>query len=143
MRCRPTTAAVEARSACSTGRSVGRGIIDDEMHRPAQHHAPVCRAQGLGGALAQHDRELGDAVLQQGATQQALERTHQPALGAGQVLDHGIAAQVGAVVFGVVEHGGGRGQRITFQRDQACLATGVGPGHGRIGGVEVYAQRAV
>ena len=138
------------------GQGIALGVVIDEMHRPPHHHAPGCCAQGLAGALTQHPQESRDDVEeadravvddggleQQRTAQQAFQRAHQPALGAAQVMCQRIAAEMGAALLGVVEHGGRHGQRLAFERNQTGQALVVGPGHGRVGSTEVDAERAL
>jgi len=125
------------------------------VHGAAQHHV---RGRGTGlrlRARGQLGQEGGDDVLeadglavdlgffqQQRAAQQAFERAHQPAFGARQVLRHGIAPKVRAVVFRIEKQRRGHGQRIAFQRQRLGQPTVLPPGHGGIGGAEVDAQHA-
>ena len=122
----------------------------------ATHHHPLWGvAQGLGGAVTQGRQEGGHDVLkthqlvvdegglvEQGAAQQAFERTHQTPLGAFEVVADGLASEMRAAFFGVVKHSGGYGQRVAFERNQACCFTWRCPGNGGVGGAKVNAERA-
>jgi len=92
-------------------------VVVHKMHRPAHHHTGGRFAQRVGGAFAQRVQKGGHDVQkahllavhlgffhQQRTAQQAFERAHEPALGAAQVLRHGIAPEVCLVVFSVVKH---------------------------------------
>ena len=137
------------------GLRIALRVIVHKVHGPAHHHAARRTAQVLRSAFAQGGQKGADDVLktdllvpdlcgfqQQRAAQQAFQRTHQAPIGAFHVMPDGIAAKVGAVVFGVVEHGGGHGHGFALQRDQAGVALGAEPGHGRVGGAEIDAECA-
>ena len=132
------------------------GVSIDKVHWTAQHHALrqlaiqrstclICNALEKNGndvlvtdQLVVHRRLL----LQQGATQQAFERTHQAPLFALQVLRHGITAKVCAVLFGVEKYRRRHACRRAFQCQQTRWLTWNTPRSGRIGGTEVNTQGA-
>ena len=137
------------------GQRVALGVVIDEMHRPAQHHALGHLAQlllGAGGQMAQKQRNdvlvahqiavHHGLVLQQRAAQQALERAHQPPLLAFEVLGHGVAAVMGAQFLGMEEQGRGHGQHLAFQRNQAGRVGADTQRHRRVGGAEINAEGA-
>ena len=137
------------------GLAVALGMVIHEVHGPAQHHAlgqaPVQRGTRPVGHAAkeQSDHILvadqlvvhGRLFLQQRAAQQALERAHEPARLAIQVLGHGVAPEMRAVLIRMEEQRRGHAAGIAFQRQQACGLAGHAPGHGGVGGTEIYAQR--
>ena len=137
------------------GLRIALRVIVHKVHGPAHDHAARCAAQVQRSAFAQSGQKGADDVLktdllmpdlcglqQQRAAQQAFQRTHQTPLGAFQIVFESIPPKVGAAVFGVVEHGRGHGHGLTFQRDQAGVALGAEPGHGRVGGAEIDAECA-
>ena len=135
------------------GLCIALRVVVHKMHGPAHHHAARCAAQVQCSAFTQSGQKGADDVLktdllvldlrglqEQRAAQQAFERAHQPAFSAFHVMPDGIPPKVGGLVFGVVEHGGGHGQGLALQRDQAGAAFGAEPGHGRVGGTEIDAE---
>ena len=56
------------------------------------------------------------------AAQDALERTHQPAFGAGQVEADRLAAEMGAAVLGIEEDRGRDRDRRAFEQQRAAPA---------------------
>ncbi|MCY1235127.1 hypothetical protein D9M72_477310 [compost metagenome] len=128
-------------------------IVIHEMHGSPDHHALGRLAELAAGAHGQFAQEARDDVLEahqavvdrrlflhQRAAEQALQRAHQAAFGAREVLADGVATEVGRAVFGVEEDRGGQGGGRAFDGQQASHA--VDPaGHGGVGGAEVDADR--
>ncbi len=135
--------------------AVALGMVVHEMHGPAQHHALGQAAVQRGTRPVGHAaQEQADDVLvahelvvhrrlflQQRTAQQAFEGAHEPARLAVQVLGHGVAPEMGAVLVRMEEQRRGHAAGIALQRQQACGLAGGAPGHGGVGGTEIYAQR--
>ncbi|MNL24133.1 hypothetical protein D3C87_1455560 [compost metagenome] len=131
------------------GQLVGLGVFVDKEHRPAQHRLGERGAGGLFGAAFQFADEMGQqlaeghglahdlgAVVHHRRAEQALERAHQPALVAGQVVAQRGAPVADQRVLCVEEdHRRQRGLAI-FQRQQHRLV-GAQPAYRGVGGAEV------
>jgi hypothetical protein len=118
--------------------TVSLRVLVDKMHGTPQHHTlgqtAVQRLARLIGHALEKDRDdvlIADKLLvhrglfqQQAAAQQAFEEAHQTPFLACQILLHGIAAEMRAVLFGIEEqrrgHAGGR----AFQRQQTAVLPG-------------------
>ncbi|MNE17296.1 hypothetical protein D3C80_1102720 [compost metagenome] len=128
---------------------VGSLVLIDKKHRAAQYHF-IEGPAGIGlGALFQladkHAQQVlerqGGAqhtgvVLDQLGAQQALERAHQAAFIAFQVLVQGQAAVDRATFFDIEEHHRGQGDLAVLQLDQR-LHTRAMPTDGGIGRAKV------
>ncbi|MOA13541.1 hypothetical protein D3C78_1336000 [compost metagenome] len=88
--------------------------------------------------MAMHRR----LVLQQRAAQQAFERAHQPPFLAFEVLRHGIAPVMGAVLLGMEEQGRGHDHLLPFKGDGTDGTASNAQRHGRVGGAEINAKGA-
>ena len=135
------------------GALVALAVVVDEVHRPADHGALGSMAQLAFGArgqlvqvarddvlVAQHAVVHGRLLLHQRAAEQALERAHQPAFGAGEVQRDGLAAEVRAAVLGIEEEGGRHRRVAAFERQQPRRRASDRRGDGRVGSAEVDAD---
>ncbi|MCY1419471.1 hypothetical protein D9M71_350610 [compost metagenome] len=130
---------------------VGSLVFIDEMHRAAQHHFIEGTASvGLGALFQLADKHAQQVLERQGGAQhagivldqlgaqQALERAHQAAFIAFQVLVQGQTAIHRAAFFDVEKHHRGQGDLAVLQLDQRFHARAM-PADGGIGCAEVDA----
>ena len=130
---------------------VGGGIVIDEEHRAAQYHLlEFPTGGGFGAAFQLADEQPQEVlerhggaqhagvVLDQLGAQQALQRAHQPAFVAFQVLVQRQAAVHRTAFLDIEEHHRRQGDLVVLQGDQRLLA-GAQPADGGVGGTEVNA----
>ncbi|MPM79251.1 hypothetical protein SDC9_126284 [bioreactor metagenome] len=134
--------------------AVSLRVLVDKMHGTPQHHTlrqtAVQRPARLIGHALEKDRDdvlIADELLvhrglfqQQAAAQQAFEGTHQTPFLTRQVLLHGIAAEMRAVLFGIEEQCRGHAGGSAFQRQQTGGLARQAIGGSRVGGSEIDAQ---
>jgi hypothetical protein len=128
---------------------VGQRIVIDKEHRATQHHllefptgggfraALQLADEQAEQVLERHGRaENAGVVLDQLGTEQALERAHQPAFVAFQVLVQRQTTVHRATFFEVEEDHRGQGDLVVFQRDHRVHA-GAQPADSGVGRAEV------
>ena len=115
--------------------AVGAFVSVDEMHRATEHGrvetAPglcLCAPFEFGDEARQQvakaqgaSADLGLAV-DQARAQQALQRPHQAAIVAFQVLGQRITTEVGAALVGIEEHRRRQGRPAVLERNQGWHA---------------------
>ena len=133
------------------GRRIGSVVIVDEAHRTtADHCVEAPSGSGFGIPLQLADEQPDDlaeghgallhpgGVVEQRSAQHALQRPHQPAIGAGHVFGHGATPEECGVLLERKEDRRGQCRPSLLERQQ-CGHAIVGHRHRRIGGAEIHA----
>ncbi|MNS99062.1 hypothetical protein D3C72_1334490 [compost metagenome] len=130
---------------------VGRRVVVDEEHRPAQHRPREIAAGGRFGAPLQFGDKAGQehakrnrtpldfrGPIDQRTAQQALHRPHQAPVITRQVVGNRGAAIADLRVFIVEKNGRRQGGLAVFQGEKRALV-GAAPAYGGVGRAEVDA----